>query len=67
METAVLKIVRFMNGRFGNRRLKTPLRQAWRLLTWGCLVYLLVAYILLPISEGLDWVTACMNYVRWGI
>ena len=55
-----------MNGRFGNRVLKQPYRNIWRILCWAAFVYGFFMLVCVPLFRWWDGVVAFLNHVIWG-
>lgn len=59
-------IYKFLNGRFGTKRLKEPYRKYWRIVMWGIVGILTIRYVVFPVLQCWSWVVRCINYVFWG-
>ena len=60
------KVLKAIDGRFGNKVLKTQYRVYWRLLTYGTLFILLFRFVMVPFFNWWDGVVRLLNYVIWG-
>lgn len=64
--TVGVMVFSIMNGRFGNRVLKQPYRNIWRILCWSAFVYGFFIWVCVPFFRWWDRVVAFLNYVIWG-
>ena len=55
-----------MDGHFGNRVLKQPYRNIWRILCWAAFVYGFFMLVCVPLFRWWDRVVAFLDYVIWG-
>lgn len=59
-------IVKALDGKFGNKVLKQPYRNYYRVVVWATLVALIWEYLLVPFFGWLDKVIYVMNHLIWG-
>ena len=60
------KVLKAIDGRFGNKVLKPQYRVYWRLLTYGTLFILFFRFVMVPLLNCWDGVIGLLNYVIWG-
>ena len=60
------KILYAIDGRFGNKVLKSHYRIYWRLFTYGTLAILFIRFVMVPFFNWWDGVVRLLNYVIWG-
>lgn len=63
---ALENVVNVLNGKFGNRVLKQPLRTIWRVLAWSCLFYAIFMLLLVPLFGAWGVVVEFLNDIIWG-
>lgn len=61
-----MKLIDFMNGRFGKVALKKPYRLLWKWMTWGTLAFLFIRFVLFPFIGWWESVVISLNYIIWG-
>lgn len=61
-----MKVLDFMNGRFGKVSLKRPYRIAWKWMTWGTLVFLFIRLVVFPFFTWWGGIVRWLNYIIWG-
>lgn len=59
-------IVNVLNGKFGNRVLKQPLRTIWRVLAWSLFVYAIFMMLIVPLLGAWRGVVELLNDIIWG-
>lgn len=59
-------VVNVLNGKFGNRVLKQPLRAIWRVLAWSCLFYAIFMLLMVPLLGAWSSVVEFLNDIIWG-
>lgn len=57
---------KFMNGRFGKKRLALPYRAWWKCITWVTFSILVFRFVLVPFYMWWDKVVNFLNYIIWG-
>lgn len=62
----MVAIVKVLDGKFGNKVLKQPYRNYYRVVVWTTLVALIWEYLLVPFFGWLDKVIYVMNHLIWG-
>lgn len=62
----MVAIVKALDGKFGNKVLKQPYRNYYRVVVWATLVALIWEYLLVPFFGWLDKVIYVMNHLIWG-
>lgn len=62
----MVAIVKALDGKFGNRVLKQPYRDYYRVVVWATLVILIWIYLLVPFFGRLDKVIYVINNIIWG-
>lgn len=62
----MVAIVKALDGKFGNRVLKQPYRDYYRVVVWTTLVVLIWRYLLVPFFGWWDKVIYVMNHIIWG-
>lgn len=60
------KVLKAIDGHFGNKVLKPQYRVYWRLLTYGTLFILFFRFVMVPFFNWWDGVVRLLNYVIWG-
>ena len=60
------KVLKAIDGRFGNKVLKPQYRVYWRIFTYGTLFILFFRFVMFPILEWWSGVVDFLNYVIWG-
>ena len=59
-------VVNVLNGKFGNRVLKQPLRTIWRVLAWSFFVYAIFMLFMVPLFGAWSSVVEFLNDIIWG-
>lgn len=59
-------VVNVLNGKFGNRVLKQPLRTIWRVLAWSLFVYAIFMLFMVPLLRAWSSVVEFLNDIIWG-
>ena len=59
-------VVNVLNGKFGNRVLKQPLRMIWRVLAWSLFVYAIFMLLMVPLLGAWNGVVEFLNDIIWG-
>ena len=59
-------VVNVLNGKFGNRVLKQPLRMIWRVLSWSLFVYAIFMLFMVPLLGAWRGVVEFLNDSIWG-
>lgn len=62
----MVAIVNALNGKFGNRVLKQPYRDYYRVVVWITLTVLIWRYLLVPFFGWWDKVIHGANNIIWG-
>lgn len=62
----MVAIVKALDGKFGNKVLKQPYRNYYRVVVWATLAALIWEYLLVPFFGWLDKVIYVMNHLIWG-
>lgn len=62
----MVAIVNALDGKFGNRVLKQPYRDYYRVVVWATLTFLIWRYLLVPFLVWWDKVIHGMNNIIWG-
>lgn len=60
------KVLKAIDGRFGNKVLKPQYRVYWRLFTYGTLFILFFRFVMVQLLNCWDVVVRLLNYVIWG-
>lgn len=60
------KVLKAIDGHFGNKVLKPQYRVYWRLFTYGTLFILFLRFVMVPLLNCWDVVVRLLNYVIWG-
>lgn len=60
------KVLKAIDGHFGNKVLKPQYRVYWRLFTYGTLAILFIRFVMVPFFNWWDGVVRLLNYVIWG-
>lgn len=60
------KVLKAIDGHFGNKVLKPQYRVYWRLFTYGTLFILFFRFVMVPFFNCWDGVVRLLNYVIWG-
>ena len=60
------KVLKAIDGRFGNKVLKPQYRVYWRIFTYGTLFILFFRFVMVPLLNWWDGVVRLLNYVIWG-
>lgn len=60
------KVLKAIDGHFGNKVLKPQYRVYWRLFTYGTLFILFLRFVMVPLLNCWDGVVRLLNYVIWG-
>ena len=60
------KVLKAIDGHFGNKVLKPQYRVYWRLFTYGTLAILFIRFVMVPFFNWWDVVVRLLNYVIWG-
>lgn len=60
------KVLKAIDGHFGNKVLKPQYRVYWRLFTYGTLFILFFMFVMVPFFNWWDGVVRLLNYVIWG-
>lgn len=60
------KVLKAIDGRFGNKVLKPQYRVYCRLFTYGTLFILFFRFVMVPFFNWWDGVVRLLNYVIWG-
>ena len=59
-------VVNVLNGKFGNRVLKQPLRTIWRVFAWSLFVYAIFMLLIVPLLGAWRGVVEFLNDIIWG-
>lgn len=59
-------VANVLNGKFGNRVLKQPLRTIWRVLAWSLFVYAIFILLMVPLLRAWRGVVEFLNDIIWG-
>lgn len=62
----MVAIVKVLDGKFGNRVLKQPYRDYYRVVVWATLTFLIWIHLLVPFFGWWDKVIHGMNNIIWG-
>lgn len=62
----MVAIVKVLDGKFGNRVLKQPYRDYYRVVVWATLTFLIWRYMLVPFFGWWDKVIHGANNIIWG-
>lgn len=62
----MVAIVKVLDGKFGNRVLRQPYRDYYRVVVWAILVVLIWRYLLVPFFGWWDKVIHGANNIIWG-
>ena len=65
-EKFMVAIVKALDGKFGNKVLKQPYRNYYRVVVWATLVALIWRYLLVPFLGWWDGLVRMFNHVIWG-
>lgn len=62
----MVAIVKALDGKFGNRVLRQPYRDYYRVVVWVTLAVLIWVYLLVPFFGWWDKVIYVMDHIIWG-
>lgn len=62
----MVAIVKALDGKFGNRVLKQPYRNYYRVVVWATLTFLIWRYLLVPFFGRWDNAIHGLNNIIWG-
>lgn len=59
-------VYKFLNGRFGKKKLKDPYRMYWQIIMWILVIWMLVHFVLVPILGVWSAAVIRLNHLFWG-